>query len=101
MTLNFSQFIDNWPENRKDQFSYEGKKALFEYLGNYEEETGEDIEFDPIAFCCEYTEYENFEDLKEVYPNIENMEDLKDHTQVIPIYDFDGKEKEKFIIQQF
>ena len=28
MTLNFNQFIDNWPESRKEQFSYEGKRAL-------------------------------------------------------------------------
>jgi hypothetical protein len=39
-TMNFYSFCDNWPESRKDQFSYEGKKALFEYLENYSEETG-------------------------------------------------------------
>ncbi len=45
--------------DRKDQFSYEGKKALFEYLEGYEDSTGEQIELDIIALCCEYTEYDN------------------------------------------
>lgn len=59
MTLNFSQFYDNWPESRKGQFSYEGLKALFDYLEEYEDSTDEKIEFDPIAICCDYTEYDN------------------------------------------
>lgn len=41
---------------RKDQFSYEGLKALFEYLEDYEEQTGEEIEMDVIALCCDYYE---------------------------------------------
>lgn len=41
---------------RKDQFSYEGLKALFEYLEDYEEQTGEEIELDVIALCCDYSE---------------------------------------------
>lgn len=41
---------------RKDQFSYEGLKALFEYLEQYEEDTGEEIELDVIALCCDYYE---------------------------------------------
>lgn len=41
---------------RKDQFSYEGLKALFDYLEDYEEQTGEEIELDVIALCCDYAE---------------------------------------------
>lgn len=41
---------------RKDQFSYEGLKALFDYLEDYEEQTGEEIELDVIALCCDYYE---------------------------------------------
>jgi hypothetical protein len=36
---------------RKNQFSYEGLKALYYYLINLEEDTGEEFEFDPIALC--------------------------------------------------
>lgn len=58
-TINFNDFVDSFSEDRKNQFSYEGKKALFEYLEQYEEDTGEEIELDTIALCCEYTEYDN------------------------------------------
>lgn len=42
---------------RNENFSYHGKKALFEYLEQYEEDTGEEIEFDVIALCCDFSEY--------------------------------------------
>ena len=41
---------------RENQFSYDGRNMLFDYLEQYEEETGEQIELDVIALCCEYTE---------------------------------------------
>lgn len=43
--------------NRSDNFSFKGKKALFDYLEQYEEGTGQEIELDIVALCCEYTEY--------------------------------------------
>ena len=42
--------------DRKENFSYEGLNALFDYLESYEEETGQEIELDVIALCCDYTE---------------------------------------------
>ena len=44
---------------REDQFSYDGLNALFGYLENYGEETGEAVELDVIALCCDYCEYDN------------------------------------------
>ena len=41
---------------RKDQFSYDGLKALFEYLEQLEQDTGEELELDVIALCCDYSE---------------------------------------------
>jgi hypothetical protein len=72
---------------RDKQFTYEGKIALFEYLEQYEEETGEEIELDIIALCCEYTEYEDFETIQKDIENIENLEDLEDITRVIQFED--------------
>ena len=46
-------FID---ADRKENFSYEGLNALFDYFEDYEESTGEEIELDVIAICCEYSE---------------------------------------------
>ena len=100
-TVNFNQFND-WfikdNSNYKNNFSYEGRKALFDYLEEIEEDTGEKIEFDPIALCCEYSEYENFKELKDNYDNdeITNLETLRDFTTVIEIENSD-----KFIISDF
>ena len=41
---------------RKDQFSYDGLTALFEYLEQLEQDTGEELELDVIALCCDYSE---------------------------------------------
>jgi len=98
-TVNFSQFND-WfvrdDNSYKNNFSYEARKALFDYLEELEDDTGDKIEFDPIAFCCEYSEYDNFKKVQENYDGIENLEKLKDNTTVIEIED-----SEKLIIQNF
>ena len=41
---------------RGDQFSYEGLEVLFNYLEELSEDTGETIELDVVALCCEYYE---------------------------------------------
>lgn len=38
-------------------FTRAGAYALAEYLEEYENDTGEELELDPIAFACEYAEY--------------------------------------------
>jgi hypothetical protein len=42
--------------NRKENFSYEGLRLLFEYFEEYEESTGEEVELDVISICCDYSE---------------------------------------------
>ena len=42
---------------RGDNFTPEGRRALFEYIEAYEQETGETITVDAIALCSEYAEY--------------------------------------------
>jgi hypothetical protein len=46
-------FVD---AGRKDQFSYEALGLLFDYLEEHEESTGQEIELDVIALCCDYSE---------------------------------------------
>ena len=41
---------------RMDNFSYEGLEVLFDYLENYSDETGEPVELDVVALCCDYYE---------------------------------------------
>ena len=44
-------------------FSVQGSLALFDYLEHLEEDCGIELEYDPVAFRCDYNEYENFEEL--------------------------------------
>jgi hypothetical protein len=98
-TVNFSQFCDSFSDTYKNNFSYEGKRALFDYLEQLSEDTGEDIELDTIALCCEYTEYENLKEYNKDYNTdnpFDSLEEVEENTQVIRIEGSDG-----FIIQQY
>lgn len=80
-------------------FTLEGAKALQAYFEDLSEDMGESIEFDPIAWCVEFSEYKDFDEFKhdngytvdgvehDGYEDIKTLEDLQDHTTVI---EFDG-----------
>ena len=95
--VNFSDFCDGFKPNRIDNFTYEGKQALFDYLEQLEEDMGEDIEFDVVALCCEYSEYENLEEFQKAYnkEEFETLEDIRDHTTLIEVGN------ESFIVGEF
>ena len=87
-------------DNYKNNFSYEGLHALFEYFEELElEMDGIEIEFDMVAICCEYTEYDNIKDFNADYSNddkVYTMDDIREETVVIEIPD-----TERFIIGEF
>ena len=91
-TITQYQFTD---EMVKHGFSYEGTKALFEHLTMFEEDCDQELEFDPIAFRCDFNEYENFEELKNDY-DVEDLEELQNNTTVIEI-----PNSERLIIQAY
>lgn len=56
-TVNVYQFRYAFNDcGRGEQFSYEALGLLFDYLEQYEEDSGEEIELDVIAICCDYSE---------------------------------------------
>jgi len=85
-------------DNYKNNFSYDGLNSLFDYFEQLEEDMGKEIDFDPIAICCEYSEYENLNEIKENYSSVEinDIDDLRYHTSVIEIENTD-----RLIIQDF
>jgi len=97
-TINFYAFERAFEQcGRGNQFTKQGLKALFEYIEEYEQDYGEEIELDVIALCCEFVEYEDLDEFhgdydKEEYPNLET---LRDYTDVIEIDD------DSFIIAAF
>ena len=95
-TMTESAFKQGIKEIRPDNFSWEGLSALFEMLTSYEEDCGIELEFDPVAFCCEYSEYSDLAEFQENYGADEypDMDAIRDNTMV---YEFNGG----FIIQDF
>ena len=72
--VGFCSFTDAFRDyNRQNNFSYEGLTALYDYLIEYEESCGEEIELDVIALCCEYTEYESATEAACEYFDFEGM----------------------------
>ena len=103
-TVTKSTFIDSFrsSDTYRDNFSYMGLDALYDYLEELEEDTGIQIQFDLVAICCDFSEYDSLEELIDDYDSIETLEDLEMKTTVIPIYEYDGKtETGGYIIQQF
>jgi len=80
----------------KHGFSWEGTKALFDHLEQYEQDCDQELEFDPIAFRCEFSEYENLKEIQKSYNDIKNIEDLERNTTVIQIPD-----SKKIIIRNY
>ena len=96
-TLGFYEFSSWFEQNRPNNFSREGLVSLFNYLEQYEEDTNTEIEFDPIALCCEYTEYDDLGEFHqnygaETYPD---EDAIMDYTTLIKV---GGT---SFIIQSF
>jgi len=80
---------------RPDNFTYQGLNALYDYLTDFEDGTGEEVELDVIGICCEYSEYKNLKEYNQDYDYCESISQLQELTTVIPI------DTESFIIQQF
>lgn len=91
ITVNLSRFIDEFNESsRAGQFSYEGLKAIYEYL----EQDDENYELDIVAICSEFCE-DTFDGVAETYgldlSKLRSREDkieavkefLEDNTNVI------------------
>lgn len=96
-TVNIHDFIKAFQDyGRSGHFTYEGLRALFEFLEEIEEDTGMETELDVIGICCEFTQYANLEAFQGAYgPGYESIEDIQDATLFIPIDD------ESFIVQDF
>ena len=56
-TLAQGDFVEAFKQSsRKDQFSHDALEAIFNYLDTYSEEIGENIEFDIVSICCDWSE---------------------------------------------
>ena len=86
-------FRDMFQAIRPDNFTRYGLICLFDHLMEYEDETGEQIEFDVIAICSDFTEYVNWAEFHDDYDSFlfsngiesQNFEQLREHLTVIKV----------------
>lgn len=104
-TVYLNEFRDYFRQIRPNNFSYEGLGILYEYLLEYEESSGEELELDVIALCCDYTE-ETFKEIINNYDiEIDKDEDkleqikyfLEQNTMILGVLD----DEETIIYQVF
>jgi hypothetical protein len=57
-TVNFCDFCDAFRNHgRQDSFSHEGKRALFDWIEEIDEDCGRETELDVVALDCEFSEH--------------------------------------------
>ena len=96
-SVNMYDFEREFKRFERNNFSYDGLKALFGYLEEYEEGTGEEVELDVIALCCDYMEYDSLNEYNNDYDTkYSEIDAIQDDTTLIKIDGGDG-----FIIQQY
>ena len=102
-TVNWYTFRDAVVRHdRLDQFGSDGWRAIFDYIEEYEQESGQEQEMDIIALCCDFTRYESLADFNaEMGEECETMQDVSDLTTLILINgDYDDTD-EPFIVANY
>jgi hypothetical protein len=66
-SVTFSGFVDAFRAyDRYGNFGYEALRVIFDYLEQYEQDTGEELELDVIAICCDY-DSSHYKDIADNY----------------------------------
>ena len=84
-TLTTSEAVNELMSDEYAGWSYRGARALIEYLEELEEDCGMEIEMDVVALRCEYSEYEDLEDIASQY-GIDIDEDDEEKEETIRDY---------------
>jgi hypothetical protein len=101
-SIGIHEFREAFRLHERNNFSYEGLEVLFDSLESIEQDTGNEIELDVIALCCEFSEMTASE-VKDYFSEAESWESveefLENETWLCGSW-MDGKDK-RFIFQQF
>jgi hypothetical protein len=76
-TLSKYDFVDQITKIRPDNFTPYALEEMFDWFELYEGDCGEEVEFDPIAICCDFGQYS----LEEI--NNDYSQEFKDMEQAI------------------
>ena len=101
--INIYNFRDAFHRMERTNFSDEGLEVLFNGLEQYEADTGERVELDVIALCCDFAESDTDEIRASFTHMLDEGEDieqfLEDHTWVLGMHEKDGKKF--YVYKQF
>lgn len=85
-TVGFSEFQDAFTSTRPQNFSLQGLGALWDYLEQYEQDCGEELELDVIALCCDFSE-DSTENIAAAYDiDLSDCEDDDEKEQAVADY---------------
>ncbi len=86
-TVNFSDFVDAFRAyDRYDQFGYQALMVIFEYLEEMENSTGQELELDVVAICCDYAT-DNWEAIAENYSiDLDGFDDEEEKQEAVIEY---------------
>ena len=85
-TVSVYDFRDAFLKLRPDNFTYEGLTALYDYLESFEADTGEELELDGIAICCDFAQ-DTWQDIAQSYSiEIDENENEEEQQQQVADY---------------
>ena len=85
-TLSTNEVVNILLADEYAHWTYEGARALAEWLEELEEGMDEPLALDPIALRCQFNEYSSIgevEDAYAIHPDVDSLEWLNDRTIVI------------------
>lgn len=85
-TVSVYDFRDAFKSVRPNTFSYEALGHLFEYFEQFEEDTGQEMELDVIAICCDFSE-DTWEQIADQYAiDLDGCDDDEEKQQAVADY---------------
>lgn len=85
-TINFYEFRDAFLRIRPANFTPDGLIVLFEYLEQYEQDTGEELELDVIGLCGDFNE-DHWREMAEYFGiDLKDIENEEDQQQAVMDY---------------
>lgn len=84
-TIDIHDFRKGFELRGRTNFSYDGLWTLFSHFEEMEDDCGMQLEYDPIAICCDYTEYGEWAEFQNDYPHMSDDE-LRDSTPILWVY---------------
>ncbi len=96
-TVSLSDFRTAFASLGRENFSYTGLEALYNWLEELDDDCGTETELDVITLCCDFVEYENLVKFQQAYSSeeYETFDDIANQTILIMI------DEDRFIIQAF